>query len=681
MARKPTELAARGLPAVLAAPFPLRRYVPSAWPRWSALIALACGVALVLAVGMDHPLQDDNEGLYAAVAREMLASHSWTVPTLDGVPYLEKPPMLYWLTALSYSVFGVSELSTRAVPVLGLVLSFFAIAWFAWREWGERTAMLAVCIAAASPLFLGMGRMLMFDGLFTGFYTWALVAMYEALVRDAGRRWMLLAAAALAAAVLTKGLVAIVFVGSIGLALALAAPLETRRERLRRLFDPAAIALFAAIAVPWHVLAWRAEPTFGWFYFVNEHFLRFLDLREPHDYYHGPIWYYLPRIFASMLPWSMLALAPARNVDDDPAARRFLWLAFLAPLLFFSLSSAKANYYMVVTLPGAALLLARKIERIGHGLALAAVPLTWIAIFGAAGIAGARLAAPAQWPPGAAMLVQAALLLASASLMLVFARRPLAAMMMSAAVAIPFAALLSDYVKANESTFSGRRMAGEIDARGLDRVFLYRDYEAMSALPFYLGRRVGIIDPNSNELEYGIHLAPDAARFPSLAQFLASRPAQDEAIVVADSRRHEFLATPLASLLRPVYRSGKLVLYVWKEPSAGRIPNPPAPNALSVYRRRPSSDVLRGSRRTMAGAVPALQSLWRPHRVQSSIDIAIQPRDFQIECFAACGHGRPIALTRSPFELFAHRAQIHRAKCASRAFDAVRRLSHLIEIA
>src|SRR5690348_10986346 len=120
MARKPTELAAGAPPALLlAAAIPLRRFASAPWPRWATLAALA-----------------------------------WIVPTLDGVPYLEKPPLLYWLTALSYSVFGVSELSTRAAPVLGLLLSFCAIAWFAWREWGERTAIVAVCIAASSPLFL-----------------------------------------------------------------------------------------------------------------------------------------------------------------------------------------------------------------------------------------------------------------------------------------------------------------------------------------------------------------------------------------------------------------------------------------------------------------------------------------------------------------------------------------------
>ena len=569
MPRKRTELAVGTPPGFLDTSFALPRST-SPWLRWAALLAIACGLALVLSVGMNHPIQDDNEGLYASVARDMLASHSWIVPSLDGVPYLEKPPLLYWITALSYSIFGASEISTRAAPVLGLLLALSAIAWFARREWGERTALLAVCIAATSPLFLGMARMLMFDLLFTGFYTWALVALYERLVRDAGRRWMLASAAALALAVLAKGLVAIVFVGFIGLALVLAAPRDLRRERLRRLFDPAAIGVFVAIAVPWHVLAWREQPGFAWFYFVNEHFLRFLDLREPRDYYHGPAWYYLPRVFAAMLPWTALLLFPAPAKNENPSARRFLWLAFLVPLVFFSLSAGKANYYMVVTLPGAALLLARRIERMGTRLALAAVPLAWIALVAVAGIAGARLVAPAQWPHAAPMLVQSALVLASVSLMLVFARRPLAAVLASAAVAIPFAMLLSDYVKANEPTYSGRRMAAQIDARRLSRVFLYRDFEAMSALPYYLHRPVGIIDSRSNELAYGIHLHPEPGRFPTVERFLASGPRRDEAIVVADSRRRDFEATALARHLVRIAASGNLSLYVWR-PQPARV--------------------------------------------------------------------------------------------------------------
>lgn len=531
--------------------------------RWLALLGIAAGLALALALGMDHPIQNNNEGLYASIAREMLASHSWIIPTLDGVPYLEKPPLLYWITALSYATFGVSEVSARAAPIIGLLLVLSAVGWFARRQWGERTAVLAVCLVASSPLFIVMSRMVMFDLLFTGFYTWALVAMYESLVRHAGRRWIAASHGALALAVLTKGLVAIVLLGAIGLALVLAARGEERRLRLRLLFDPPALALFAAIAVPWHVLAWREEPRFGWFYFVNEHVLRFLDRRVPRDYYHGPAWYYLPRVIVAMLPWSALLFVPARANAEDARARYFLWLSFLLPLAFFSLSSAKANYYIVVALPGLAILLARRIERLGTSGWLALAPLAAMALFGALAIAGASLVAPSHWPPMGTALATAAFGLAAMSLALVVLRRPLSAVLVSAAVAIPLALLFSAYLKANESDDSARRIAQDIDARGLRQVYLFQDFEALSALAYYVPHPVGVIDSKSSDLWFGLHLRPDPARFPTVEQFLAAGPRPDAAVVVAESRRRAFEKSALGRQFERVATSGRASLYAW----------------------------------------------------------------------------------------------------------------------
>ncbi len=529
--------------------------------RWLALFTIAVTLALALSVGMDHPVQNNNEGLYASIARDMLASGSWVVPKLDGVPYLEKPPLLYWITAISYAIFGVSEVSTRAAPIVGLLLMLSAICWFARREWGERSALIAMALAVSAPLMVVMERMLMFDLLFTGFYTWCLVAMYEAMVRGAGRRWMLAAYAALALAVLTKGLVAIVLVGAIGLGLVLSAPAAGRRARLRLLFDPLAIALFAAIAVPWHVAAWLEEPRFGWFYFVNEHILRFLDRREPRDYYHGPWWYYLPRTFAALLPWAALAFVPAPASAEDAPARRFLWLAFVLPLAFFSLSSAKANYYMVVVVPAAALLLARRVERLGDSRWLAVVPATSIAVFVALGIAGARIAAPNAWPHSAPVLVMAALMSAIFSLLLVAMRRPVAAVLASAVVALPLAQLFSDYLKVNEGHDSARRIAGELQARGLDQVYLFRDFESLSALAYYVPHPVGVIDSQSNDLWFGTHLHPDVARFPTLEQFLAGPRRGDVGIVVSKSRRGAFEASALGREFSRVASTGAASVY------------------------------------------------------------------------------------------------------------------------
>jgi len=137
-----------------------------------------CGLAVLAALlcaGLAHPLQNLNEGLYARVAQEMLESRDWIVPTLDGVPYLEKPPLLYWIAAASFALFGPGEVAARAAPWLGAVLMLSATAWFAWRRYGARVTLLAALILASCPLYVGLARTLLFDGLFSGLLAWALV--------------------------------------------------------------------------------------------------------------------------------------------------------------------------------------------------------------------------------------------------------------------------------------------------------------------------------------------------------------------------------------------------------------------------------------------------------------------------------------------------------------------------
>jgi len=147
-------------------------------------ISIACAAAVcaaLLTVGFGHPLLNVDEGLYARVAQEMLATHHWVVPTLDGVPYLEKPPLLYWITALAFALAGPGEVAARAAPWLGAVLMLSATAWFAHRRFGPRVALYAALILASSPLFVGLARTLLCDSLFAGLLAWALVLAHESV--------------------------------------------------------------------------------------------------------------------------------------------------------------------------------------------------------------------------------------------------------------------------------------------------------------------------------------------------------------------------------------------------------------------------------------------------------------------------------------------------------------------
>jgi 4-amino-4-deoxy-L-arabinose transferase-like glycosyltransferase len=329
--------------------------------------ALLLPLFLGLFVGIWHPIQNPNEGLYARIPQEMLAGGNWIVPTLNGLPYLEKPPLMYWLTAAAYAVFGVHEWSARCAPVLGMGLAIGAIWRYARAAFSRDTALYAGWIFATLPIAIVLGRTLLFDALFTGLLAWALVLLHEHSREPQSRRVVQWSYAFLALAVVTKGLGALVIYAGIALTYALSCGPRRARRQLRSLVEPSALATFLIIAVPWHVAAALQEPGFAWFYFINEHVLRLIGTRVPHDYHTGPWWYYLPRMAAYTLPWILLALArPLRDAEHERErdARMFLWWWLLVPLVVFSLAGEKGEYYTMIAMPALALLLAQ------HAMAL-----------------------------------------------------------------------------------------------------------------------------------------------------------------------------------------------------------------------------------------------------------------------------------------------------------------------
>ncbi len=513
-------------------------------------ISLVCAFAVLaalLSAGFGHPLQNMNEGLYARVAQEMLETHGWIVPTLDGVPYLEKPPLLYWITALSFALGGEAEVSARAAPWLGALLMLSAVAWFARRRYGGRLALFASLILASSPIFVGLARTLLFDMLFTGLLAWALVLAHEAIVERPRRGFVRAAYAILALAVLAKGLAAIAFAGGTLLAAVALAARGERAWRVRVLLDPAALALFAAIAVPWHVAVWLREPSFGWFYFWNEHVGRLTDARWPHDYYTGPPWYYLPRIVGHAFPWILLLAWPVRApAREDGPMRGFVAAWFLVPLAVFSLAASKSEYYMVVGLPPLAIVLASRLEALRHARSLAVLPIA--AAAGMAGLLAVVLRAPhAAMPPDMPRMLAAGLAVVAIATVAFATRRMRAGAIALSAVGVVLALLYSGFLESNERQRSARSLAWTIRAMQPQDVYVYREFEGLSALPFYLRRDVGVVDSRSRDLLYGIRLRPDSRHFPGATAFLDAAEHEERALlVVPESRLAAFRASPLA---------------------------------------------------------------------------------------------------------------------------------------
>jgi 4-amino-4-deoxy-L-arabinose transferase-like glycosyltransferase len=325
-----------------------------AWLPW---IVLALTWVATVQV---RPLLDPDEGRYAEIPREMLVSGDWITPHLDGLKYFEKPPLQYWATAAFYRLLGYSEGSSRLWTV-GLAFLCLPLV-YGWTAhlYGRRAGLASLAALAVSPLFLVLGHLGLLDA---GFTFWLCAAVFAFTLGQSSqpgsaqeRQWMLIAWAAAALAVLTKGIVVAVLGGG---SLVVYTLVERDLRPWRRLHALPGVALFLAVAAPWFVLVSRANPGFLEFFFVHEHFTRFLTTEQRRA---GPWYYFLPLLLFGVLPWVgslVQAVRPVwlgqEPVGTEPAPQfkplRFLLIFALLTLLFFSASGSKLAPYILPMLP------------------------------------------------------------------------------------------------------------------------------------------------------------------------------------------------------------------------------------------------------------------------------------------------------------------------------------------
>jgi 4-amino-4-deoxy-L-arabinose transferase-like glycosyltransferase len=302
-----------------------------------------------------HPLLDPDEGRYAEIPREMLASGDWITPRLDGLKYLEKPPLQYWVTATVYRVLGVSETTSRLWTVGLAFLCLPMVYGWAARLYGRRAGLAALVALAMSPLFAIVGHLGLLDAGFTALLTGTVLAFTLGQCAPEGspeeRRWMLIAWLAAALAVLTKGIVVGVLAGG---SLLLYTGLERDMRPWRRLHALPGIALFLAVAAPWFLLVSLRNPGFLQFFFVHEHFARFLTTVHGHA---EPWWYFLPFMLVGVLPWIAPLTAGLRHLWREPGPTpqfkplKFLLIFAATVLVFFSVSGSKLPPYILPMVP------------------------------------------------------------------------------------------------------------------------------------------------------------------------------------------------------------------------------------------------------------------------------------------------------------------------------------------
>ncbi|HEY0766826.1 MAG TPA: phospholipid carrier-dependent glycosyltransferase [Steroidobacteraceae bacterium] len=517
---------------------------------WLAWIILAVAWFATVPV---RPMLDPDEGRYAEIPREMLASGDWVTPRFDDLKYFEKPPLQYWATAVAYEAFGLKEWSSRLWGV-GLAFACLPLV-FAWvaRLYGREGALLALTALAVSPFFVIIGHLNLLDGSFTFWLTAAVLAFTLAQTLPAKsraeRRWMLIAWAAAALALLSKGIV----VGALaGAALSLYTLSERDTLTWRRLHLLPGLALFLVLAAPWFIMVSLRNPSFPEFFFVHEHVTRFLTTVHQRV---EPWWYFLPLLLLGVLPWIAPLVRAGRRAWQDAALNttagasvaaaseagrtRFRPLKFLlifaaVTLLFFSASGSKLAPYILPMLPVLAVVtgaascaggeFARHAARIGAGLI----------VFIAAGLLVYSARRNSYVPQQALLWALAAAVAALVAVAVTFRTRPSiqtpAAIVTAASAILAWQCLLCEYTLIPPSR-SARDLVSA--ARPFIRAHtpLYSVGQYRETVSPYLGRTLQLVG-YEGELQFGLQEQP--YRRMALPEFVARWSAGGDAVAFFD---------------------------------------------------------------------------------------------------------------------------------------------------
>jgi 4-amino-4-deoxy-L-arabinose transferase-like glycosyltransferase len=332
---------------------------------WAAITSLWFGSLAF------RDLAGTDEGRYAEIAREMAQSGDFVTPRLNDLKYFEKPALQYWMTALAFKAFGESEFVARLWPGLCGFLSVLMVWYTARRLWGREAGLFAGITTVSMVWMLGVSHVITVDMSVSFFLTVSLcgflIAQDESTAATARRSWMLLVWAAMAGAMLSKGLIGAVIPGAVLVFYSLVYRDWKTWPRMEPVWGPL---LFLALSAPWFIVVSMRNPEFAHFFFIHEHFERFTTT-EHHRV--GAWYYFVPILVGGLLPWTTLLPAltryAARREPDtafQPNGVLLVWCAFI--FLFFSLSGSKLPGYILPMFPALGLLLGRYLAQAAPGV-------------------------------------------------------------------------------------------------------------------------------------------------------------------------------------------------------------------------------------------------------------------------------------------------------------------------
>ncbi len=462
-----------------------------------------------------------DEGRYAEIGREMFASGDWITTRLNGIKYFEKPPLQAWVNALTFSLFGLGEWQARLWTGLSGILGVVMTAWAGRVVFSRRVGLYAGLVLASSLFWLASGQISSVDMSLAGMMTLCLgsvlIAQRDAAGDGERRAWMLAAWAAMALAVLAKGLVGIVLPGAV---LVLYTLVSRDWHIWRRLHIGKGLPLFFAVAAPWFILVALRNPEQPHFFFIHEHFERFLT---PGHRREGAWYYFIPLLLPGVLPWlgflpqglgAGLQRQPGRF---QPRLMLLTWAVFI--FVFFSFSSSKLPGYIVPVFPALALLTAvyleaaeRRSQLIAAGLValLGALVLIAVPVALAKGHGGADLQSLREYRPW--LILAGSLLLGGGAAAWRFAwqsRRDLTVLTMAVAGFLATHLVVAGFEVYGKDR-AGADLLPAIRAELTPKTKLYSVGGYEQSMIYYLGRPAILVD-YADEFTFGLEQEPQLA--------------------------------------------------------------------------------------------------------------------------------------------------------------------------
>ncbi|MDP2793173.1 MAG: glycosyltransferase family 39 protein [Sulfurisoma sp.] len=512
-----------------------------------------------------------DEGRYGEIPREMVATGDWLTPRLNGIKYFEKPPLQYWATAAAFTAFGEHHWTVRLWPALTGFLGILFTGFVAARLFGAAAGWVAASVLGGSLLYVLLGHVAVLDMSLSVFLASAIFAFVLAQRDGASpketRHWMWAAYALLALAVLTKGLVGLVLPA----ATLVAYTLWQRDWGLwKKLHLVSGLALFFAIAAPWFVAVSLANAEFFDFFFIHEHFQRFLT--KVHRRY-APMWYFVPILLVGLMPWTLALFGGLRHgLKRDATQRfqpgRFLLVWCVVVFGFFSVSSSKLVPYILPLFPALAALIG------AWWMQASPAALKWQALFWAPVGFAIAAAAPfmvtfgdeqmpvAMFEAWIPWMIAAGLGLAAGALLafwLAHTYRPLAAALalgLGGHAALQVGFLGMDAIAPATSTW---HITQKIRPELTPDMPFFSVGMYDQTIPFYLKRTVQMVE-HTDELKYGIEWEPRKF-MPTFAEFVTAWNAAPKAMAMMPPDVHKrFVAQNLP--MREIARDTRRIFVV-----------------------------------------------------------------------------------------------------------------------